>query len=208
MKDKVVYLHKKAGTDEVVYVGIGSPSRPFNFEGRSDFWKRVHAKYGIDVEVIHTGLTWQEACKIEIDLIAHYGRRDQGTGCLVNMTAGGEGANGYKFTEEQRKVCSDAAKNYLANNPHPQQGKPVEVEHGVRQLFGNLRSRVRRPSRKVVTSILRLYVKGHPECGLIGLSKRFKLSKHTVGSIVNGKSKLIPYYGIDYKKTIFKMNRK
>jgi hypothetical protein len=42
----------------------------------------------------------------EIFLIAYYGRKDNGTGILRNMTDGGEGQTGYKFSEASRLKMS------------------------------------------------------------------------------------------------------
>ena len=95
--NKVVYIHRKATNREVFYVGIGSPKRPYQKDTsqRNVVWHRVVKKHGYSVEVIRTGLTRQEACDIEIDLIELIGRRDKKKGTLVNLTDGGEGAVGY-----------------------------------------------------------------------------------------------------------------
>ena len=95
--NKVVYIHRKASNREVFYVGMGNPDRPYQKAptARSVVWHRVVKKHGYYVEVIRTGLTRQEACDIEIDLIELIGRRDKKKGTLVNLTDGGEGAVGY-----------------------------------------------------------------------------------------------------------------
>jgi len=100
MKKKCVYLHKKKGTDEVFYVGIGNRIRSRAKDGRSELWWRIVNKHGYDIEIVEDKLSWDEAVKREIELIAKYGRRDNGLGTLVNHTDGGEGSLGMVFTDE------------------------------------------------------------------------------------------------------------
>lgn len=52
--------------------------------------------------------TEEEAFGAERWLIAYYGRRDQGTGSLCNLTDGGDGASGTVVSEETREKLSKA----------------------------------------------------------------------------------------------------
>jgi hypothetical protein len=92
-KDTLVYYHRRKDTNEVFYVGIGNSERPYSKNGRSDFWFRIVDKADYDVEIVHTDLTWDEACELEIKYIKEFGRRDLGLGNLVNLTDGGDGGN-------------------------------------------------------------------------------------------------------------------
>lgn len=105
MNNKVVYLHRKATNGEVFYVGIGNPNRP-KCRNRSDIWHSVVNKHGYNIEVIKTGLSKEDACSIEVDLIYLIGRRDLGKGTLVNLTDGGEGVIGSKH-HNKRVFCLD-----------------------------------------------------------------------------------------------------
>ena len=70
-------------------------------------------------------------------LIAYYGRIDQGTGCLRNLTDGGDGPAGLQHTQETRKAMSAA---HLGHATLPetrrkigdaQRGKPRNLGHEV-----------------------------------------------------------------------------
>ena len=60
---------------------------------------------------VHENMTEAEAHAKEIELIALYGRKDNGTGILRNLTDGGEGASGAIRSEEFKANRSGA------NNP-------------------------------------------------------------------------------------------
>jgi len=103
----VVYRHRKEEKLEPFYIGIGKEEkRSKNFINRSDFWKKTFNKYGCYVEIVAKDLSWEDACELEMFLISEYGRRDNKTGILVNMTDGGEGFFGGTHTKEAREKMS------------------------------------------------------------------------------------------------------
>jgi predicted GIY-YIG superfamily endonuclease len=111
----IVYIHKRKLDGMVFYVGISTNyKRPYQSKRSQKFWMDYTKKYDYDVEIIREGLSWEDACEVEMDLISKYGRRDLGEGQLVNMTNGGDGTIGYKDTpsriEQKRKYM-------LTNNP-------------------------------------------------------------------------------------------
>ena len=69
----------------------------------------------IIIERIHSNLTNDHACLLEIHYIKHYGRQYNKTGCLVNATDGGEGGLGYVWTQEAKDEKSKAMLG--ENNP-------------------------------------------------------------------------------------------
>lgn len=109
MNDKVVYRHLKP-CGEVFYIGIGTKKRPYKKVGRSKLWTNTINKYGYEVQILKEDLSWEEAVELECILIDYYGRIDIGTGTLVNFTDGGDGALGYKYTEEHKTKMSEAHK--------------------------------------------------------------------------------------------------
>lgn len=93
------------------YIGIGDSKRPHVFSLRSKFWRSYVKKHCASgkpkVQIDHVNLTWEKAQEYEKFWISIYGRRDNGTGCLVNLTAGGDGTVGVIRSEETRRKIGD-----------------------------------------------------------------------------------------------------
>lgn len=110
MEQYYVYTHLNPQTKEIFYVGIGKGNRAWNKgAGRNKFWENYVNKHGFEVEIIAENITRNQAGKIEIELIAHLGRRqiDEG-GTLVNRSSGGDGGSGgYTHTEEWKRQHSE-----------------------------------------------------------------------------------------------------
>lgn len=107
----IVYIHRRKDIQDpflnVFYVGISKNyRRPTTKYKRNSMWNRIVKKHGYIIEVTHENICWEEACVIEIYLIAFYGRRDLGLGNLANMTEGGDGVVNYIRSEEQNKAHS------------------------------------------------------------------------------------------------------
>ena len=101
----VLYRHIRLDKNVPFYVGIGdSEKRAYNKINRTKIWKNI-SKRGYEVEILFRDLTWEQAIEKEKEFIALYGRRDLGLGPLVNLTDGGEGAIGYRHSEEVKKKC-------------------------------------------------------------------------------------------------------
>jgi hypothetical protein len=103
MIDFYVYMHRRATTGEIFYVGKGHGNRAWETDvGRSRHWKGVVARCGFTVEIVTSGLQEWYALELEVGLIALHGRRDMGQGPLVNFTDGGEGSTGRVCKQETR----------------------------------------------------------------------------------------------------------
>lgn len=59
---------------------------------------------------IKENLSELDSFKLELEEIKKYGRRNNGSGILCNMSDGGEGMSGYKHTEISRKKISESLK--------------------------------------------------------------------------------------------------
>lgn len=108
-----VYTHTRLDTNEIFYVGIGTQDnyiRASRTANRSVFWKNITKKTGWKIDIVFDNLTWEDACEKEKQLISFYGRKDIGTGILVNHTNGGDGSNGRIFSKETRKKMSKTRK--------------------------------------------------------------------------------------------------
>ena len=119
----IVYRHIRLDTNQPFYIGIGkSEKRAYNkIHHRSSFWHNIVSKTEYEVEILFEDLTWKEACKKEKEFIALYGRKDNGTGILCNMTDGGDGGYGVVVKEETKEKI----RNYqLSLN---KKGKPGRV---------------------------------------------------------------------------------
>lgn len=113
MKDKkwYVYRHIRLDKNEPFYIGIGSQpkyARAYNKHRRNPIWWSIVKKTEYDVEIVLNGLSYDAVLEKEKELIKLYGRIDEKTGILANMTAGGDGTYDIIRNEETRKRMSES----------------------------------------------------------------------------------------------------
>ena len=82
------------------YIGKGKGSRAYSKH------KGFKPPAKDRILIILRNLTEEQAFSNEIDFIAWYGRKDNGTGILRNLTDGGEGASGFVFPESSKQILS------------------------------------------------------------------------------------------------------
>jgi hypothetical protein len=83
------------------YVGKGKGDRAFISDGHN-----IHRPKTSDRIIVQDFESEEDAFEAEKFLISYYGRTDLGTGCLRNLTDGGEGTSGYKHSEEGlKRLC-------------------------------------------------------------------------------------------------------
>jgi hypothetical protein len=129
-----VYEHYKKDTDRIFYVGIGKIEkgkyqRADSHIKRNPHWHATVKKYGFDSKIVFESESREEVCNKEIELILKHGRKDLGTGPLVNKTTGGEktfemsidsikrGVSKKKENGTYSKCAEIARQRMLTNNP-------------------------------------------------------------------------------------------
>jgi len=114
------------------YIGKGKGDRAY------DRWGHICKPPPMDRMVFYIAKDEAEAFENEIALIWYHGRKDLGTGCLRNLTDGGEnppkgnrkGQKRAPFTAEHRRKISEARKGMVFTEEHIQnlrtshKGKP------------------------------------------------------------------------------------
>jgi hypothetical protein len=86
-----IYFHINPLKNEIFYVGKGKNKRAFEKYRRSEYWLKYVKKYGYIIDIVEENLTEDEAFSKEIDYIKRIGRKDLGSGTLINLTNGGDG---------------------------------------------------------------------------------------------------------------------
>jgi len=101
-----IYAHINPLKNEIFYIGKGKKDRAYRNTYRNRFWNFTVKKYGYIVDILEEGLTEQEAFEREIFYITKIGRRDLGTGPLVNLTDGGDGGSNRVLSFEIKEKLS------------------------------------------------------------------------------------------------------
>jgi hypothetical protein len=97
-----------------VYVGKGPEKRAHDATGH-----RGLTPENRDRIILQEHPSEADAFEAEVFLISFYGRKDRGTGCLRNLTDGGEGSSGSRPSAETRRKMSETHKRILKVNPRP-----------------------------------------------------------------------------------------
>lgn len=110
MNQYTVYRHRRKDDMEVFYVGMTkTKQRPYGVSPRTKEWNSIYKSVGFYVDIVSTGLSYDNAVELERFLIRLYGRKDLGKGNLVNNQGGGKSylsAYGRKHTKEHRNKLS------------------------------------------------------------------------------------------------------
>lgn len=113
---------------ECFYIGIGSKkrSRQISRHVRNNYTynkiQKAIRENCFHVQIFHSGIDRRLACWYEKIYIQQLGRLDLGTGCLTNMTDGGEGV--VNLSKEKLKIISESNKGRTPWN----KGKNISEE--------------------------------------------------------------------------------
>ena len=116
-----VYRHIRLDKNTPFYIGKGTTHktrkdfnnyyhRAFSKYNRNNIWKRITAKTDYTVEIIFESESEKEVFEKEKEFIKLYGRIDNKTGILSNLTDGGDGDSGKIVSKETRERISKANK--------------------------------------------------------------------------------------------------
>lgn len=107
-----VYEHWRLDRDECFYVGKGKGNRAYMMRDRNSHHRAIMGKLsregsGMEVRMVATGLTEEEAFSLEVERIAFW--RKAGAD-LANHTNGGDGVSGLKMSDAAKAKMSAAKK--------------------------------------------------------------------------------------------------
>lgn len=138
MKDYYIYAHIRPDTSQTFYIGKGRKRRASTVSKRNKIWNDIVKKNNgvFQIVILHEGLFESEAFELEIMEISKMGRLCDGSGCLSNLTLGGEGTSGHSPSREHRQKLSKA----FSGKNHPLFGKKHSVEH-VQRMSNSLKGK-------------------------------------------------------------------
>jgi hypothetical protein len=183
-----VYEHWRLDRDECFYVGKGKGKRAYNMKhGRNNHHKAIMLKMSrigssVEVRIVADGLDEAAAFQLERERIKFW--RDAKVD-IVNLTDGGDGTSGFKYSEESRAKMSFARRNMpqeqrdriaeqIRNMPQEQREKRAEKARNMPQ---EQRDKIAEKVRLVHASMTLEQKADKSEKGRINAMKRWSVAK-------------------------------
>ena len=143
MNKYYLYRHIRLDKNEPFYIGIGSKQdrphphlkseyrRAFETNRKESYiWNNIVSKTEYEVEILFESDDYEFIKQKEIEFIKLYGRINRNTGCLANMTDGGDGFIGYVPSRE--KIEEHRKKMFGRVQSESEKQKRVESRKGYR----------------------------------------------------------------------------
>ena len=150
-----LYRHIRLDKNEPFYIGISNNSDNYYRAGhkssRNKIWKGIVGKSEYRSEIILDNLSWEEACKKEVEFIVLYGRIIDNTGTLCNLTEGGEGNTGAIPWNKGVKGIVKASQSTKDKMSLIHKGKVLSESH--KQKIGNANKNISEETRKKLSDI-------------------------------------------------------
>jgi hypothetical protein len=177
-----LYRHVRLDKNEPFYIGIGSDAgyRAKDKKKRNKIWKGIVEKTDYNIEILLDDLTWEQACEKEKEFINIYGRICNNSGCLSNLSLGGEGY--LDPPKDVRKKISNAK----LGNKNPMFGKEITIEHR-NKLKESRKGKTPTPAKSLVNIITGEYYKNIHEA-----ANYYKITHKALYKRLSRKSKKTP----------------
>lgn len=135
-----VYAHYTLDTNSLFYVGKGLKQRAWSKFNRNKYWHNIAQKHGYYVKLLILNITELEALSREKALIRCLKKRGL---CQANLTLGGGGISGFKFSKESRLKMSKSRRKLSSWNlgkKHTKEHILKATRHGMQNgMFGTKR---------------------------------------------------------------------
>ena len=115
------------------YIGKGKGKRAWNKH------KNVKTPEKNRIVIMETNLTEIGAIALERFYIRWHGRKINETGILCNITEGGEGLSGHKFTEEHKKKLKENHAKAFLGKTHSEETKKLLSHNSPKYWLGKKR---------------------------------------------------------------------
>lgn len=187
------------------YIGKGKNNRAWKHQKREKFKTPKNEQY---IVILECNLTECGSLAIERRMIKWYGRKNNGTGILRNLTDGGDGVGGYirreesnqkqrdkmlgrkigPLTKEHKKKIGDALRNKPKSEEHKRNTSlgmkgNVPVNKGVKGV-------VKIPHKRNSTIYKFIHKDGTIEnCTAYDLREKYKLDQGNLSNMVSGTKK-------------------